>query len=212
MIRPGHRDGARDAFPHFHTTVRALALPGARRHARPRLVLAQKGGLAERSRLTVDHLSSAPCFADWVLGGWAAAGITTLSAGNRVNLSVQGNPSSSGKTDRPNLLRDPRLSRDQRSLDRWFDTDAFQRQPNYTFGNAPRNAIEAPGIVNFDLALFKLFRVAERVELQFRAEAFNAMNTPNFGKPGAQLGASGFGVISSADDSRTLQFGLKLRF
>ena len=157
-------------------------------------------------------LAGAPRPADWVLGGWAAAGITSLSAGNRVNPSVQGNPSNTGQTDRPNLIRDPRLPRSQRSLARWFDTEAFVRQANYTFGNAPRNAIEAPGLVNFDLALYKLFRLAERAELQFRAEAFNAFNTPHFGNPGNQLGASAFGVISSADDSRTLQFGLKLRW
>jgi hypothetical protein len=98
------------------------------------------------------------------------------------------------------------------ALARWFDTEAFVRQPNYTFGNAPRNAIETPGVVNFDLAVYKVFRPAERAELQFRAEAFNALNTPHFGNPGAQLGTSSFGVISSSDDSRTLQFGLKLRW
>jgi hypothetical protein len=157
-------------------------------------------------------LAAAPRLADWVLGGWAAAGITTLSAGNRVNSSVQGNPSNTGQADRPDLLRDPRLPRSQRTLARWFDTDAFVRQANYTFGNAPRNAIEAPGVVNFDLALYKLFRLAERAEFQFRAEAFNAFNTPHFGNPGSQLGTSAFGVISSADDSRTMQFGLKLRW
>ncbi len=157
-------------------------------------------------------LSGASRLADHALGGWAIAGITTLSPGDRVNVSVQGNPSNNGQTDRPNMIQDAKLSGSQRTLARWFDTDAFVRQANFTFGNAPRNAVESPGLVNFDLAIYKQFDLVERVNLQFRAEAFNAWNTPHFGNPGGQLGASGFGVISGAGDGRTLQFGLKLRW
>jgi hypothetical protein len=157
-------------------------------------------------------LSGASRLADLALGGWAIAGITTLSPGDRVNVSVQGNPSNNGQTDRPNMIRDAALPRSQRTLGRWFDTDAFVRQANFTFGNAPRNAVESPGLVNFDLAVYKQFELVERVNLQFRAEAFNALNTPHFGNPGNQLGPSGFGVISGAGDGRTLQFGLKLRW
>jgi hypothetical protein len=157
-------------------------------------------------------LSNAGRAVDALLGGWAVAGITTFSSGDRVNVSVQGNPSNTGQTDRPDRIRDPRLSRSQRALDRFFDTGAFARQAAFTFGNAPRNALEAPGLVNFDVAVYKQFAVTEQVSAQFRAESFNFTNTPPFGSPGAQLGSSGFGVISSAGDGRTVQFGLKLRW
>jgi len=157
-------------------------------------------------------LSGASRLAELTLGGWAIAGITTLSSGDRVNVSVQGNPSNAGQTDRPNMIRDAKLPRSQRTLGRWFDTGAFVRQPNFTFGNAPRNAVESPGLVNFDFAVYKQFEPVEKVSLQVRAEAFNALNTPHFGNPGNQLGTSSFGVISGAGAGRTLQFGLKLRW
>jgi hypothetical protein len=157
-------------------------------------------------------LSGASRWTNAALGGWAVAGITTLSSGDRVNLSVQGAPSNAGQVDRPNQIRDAALPRGERTLARWFDTGAFVRQPNFTFGNAPRNAVESPGTVNFDMAVYKAFRIAESVSLQFRMESFNAMNTPHFGNPGNQLGTPAFGVISGAGDARSLQFGLKLRW
>jgi hypothetical protein len=157
-------------------------------------------------------LSGASRITDAFLGGWAVAGISAFSTGDRLNLAVQGNPSNAGQVDRPNQIRDARLPRSERTLDRWFDTAAFVRQPNFTFGNAPRNAVESPGLVSFDLAVYKVFQVIESMDLQFRAEAFNAMNTPHFGNPGNQLGASNFGVISGASDARTVQLGLKLRW
>jgi len=149
---------------------------------------------------------------DLALGGWAVAGITTFSTGDRVNLTVQGNPANTGQVDRPNQIRDARLPRGERTLDRWFDTGSFVRQANFTIGNAPRNAVESPGVIHFDLAVYKAIQIVEKLDLQFRAEAFNAMNTPHFGNPGNQLGAGTFGVISGAGDGRTVQFGLKLRW
>jgi hypothetical protein len=72
--------------------------------------------------------------------------------------------------------------------------------------------LEAPGLVNFDLAIYKQFRVTESKHFQFRAEAFNAFNTPSFSPPNAQVGNPSFGVISSAGRPRNLQFGLKFIF
>jgi hypothetical protein len=69
--------------------------------------------------------------------------------------------------------------------------------------------------VNFDLALSKNFPINERVRLDFRAEAFNLMNTPAFSFPGATVGTAQFGVISSTlpgTDARQIQFALKLYF
>ena len=49
------------------------------------------------------------------------------------------------------------------------------------FGNAGRNNIRAPRFFNTDLGLFRTFAIKERVNLQFRAEALNVFNHPNFG-------------------------------
>ena len=65
-------------------------------------------------------------------------------------------------------------------------------------------------MVNLDLAIYKEFRVMERERLQFRAEAFDATNTPHFGVPNATLGDPTFGQINGAGEGRDLQFGLKL--
>jgi hypothetical protein len=149
---------------------------------------------------------------DALIGGWAAAGIVTLSSGLRVNLTVNGNPANTGTPNRPNVVGDWRLSADERSLDRWFNTQAFAINPAFTFGNAGRNIVDGPGLVNFDLAAYKSFRFTEDIRLQFRAEAFNATNTPYFGSPNTVVGTPALGQISSAGRPRNLQFGLKLIF
>jgi len=158
------------------------------------------------------YLGNAHRLADALLGGWAMGGITTLSSGRLVNLSVQGNPSNTGNPDRPEVVGKWKLGRDERSLDRWFNTAAFMRNAAFTFGNAGRNLLEGPGDVTFDLALYKSFVVREGMRVQFRAEAFNAMNTPQFGVPNAQVGNPNFGTIGGAGRPRNLQFGLKLVF
>ena len=147
-----------------------------------------------------------------LFGGWTIASIVTFSSGGRANLSVRGNPANTGTSNRPNVLTDWRLDSGTRSLDRWFDTGAFERNAAYTYGNAARNLIEAPGLVNMDLAVYKAFSITEDLTVQFRAEAFNASNTPAFARPNTQFGNPAFGQIGSAGRPRNLQFGLKVIF
>ena len=149
---------------------------------------------------------------DALLGGWTLASIVSLSSGGRGNLSVRGNPANTGTGNRPNWLREWRLGSGTRSLDRWFDTDAFERNQPYTYGNAARNLIEAPSLVNVDLAIYKAFSITESITVQFRAEAFNVSNTPAFGRPNTQVGNRNFGQIGGAGRPRNLQFGLKVIF
>jgi len=140
-------------------------------------------------------------------------GILTMSSGRLVNIGVQGNPSNTNTPNRPDATGiAPKLSKSERSLERWFNTDAFARNAPYTFGNVSRNPVEAAGSVNMDFALYKAFLSSESRSLQFRAEFFNFTNTPHFGAPGATLGTGQFGVISGAGDARIIQFGLKFYF
>jgi len=97
----------------------------------------------------------------------------------------------------------------------WFDRVAFAPQPLGSLGTTARNSIYGPSFRHFDASLFKDFDLTERLKLQFRAEAFNVTNTPNFGQPGSTLGTSIFGVISSLRTNaqpRQLQLALRLSF
>ncbi len=96
-----------------------------------------------------------------------------------------------------------------------FDVTAFTAPEPFTYGNSGRNLsdVRGPGLVNLDFSLFKTFALGERARLQFRAEAFNASNTPVFALPNQTLGNLAFGSISSQqNDPRQVQLALKLNF
>ena len=82
------------------------------------------------------------------------------------------------------MIRDPNLPAGDRRLDRWFDTAAFARPPNFRFGNQGVNIPRADGLTNLDFSLLWNFSFSEERKLQFRAESFNTTNTAWFGIPG----------------------------
>ncbi|MBZ5620879.1 MAG: hypothetical protein LAQ69_19440 [Acidobacteriia bacterium] len=112
---------------------------------------------------------------------------------------------------RPDVVRNPNLSPDRRSVTRWFDTDAFSQPAPYTFGNEGVGIIRAPRWINSDLALLRNFAVTEHARLQLRGEFFNAFNHTNLNPPRPAFGSS-FGVISSAGPARQIQVGGRLLF
>jgi hypothetical protein len=161
-------------------------------------------------------MNSAPAVINAILGGWSVGGIVTLTSGRMVNIGVQGDPANvgPGAAVRPDVVpgQDPNLSSSERSLARWFNTDAFVRQTGFRFGTAGRNLVVAPDRRNLDLAIYKAFRFGESRSLQLRGEFFNATNTPSFGAPGNSLGTPQFGVINSAGDARIAQVAAKIYF
>jgi hypothetical protein len=95
---------------------------------------------------------------------------------------------------------------------------AFVRQAT-GFGNAGRNILRSPGFEDIDFSIAKTTAIKERASLQFRAEAFNLFNHPNFGQPVNNLASSAFKQILATrtargdlGSSRQLQLGLKLIF
>jgi hypothetical protein len=94
----------------------------------------------------------------------------------------------------------------------WFNTAAFVLPTQNTFGTAGRNVVTGPGLESLDLSLQKEGAIYERLKLQFRLDCYNSLNHANFDLPGRIFGAANFGVISSAEDPRELQFALKLMF
>jgi len=157
-------------------------------------------------------------FAKNVLGGWQLNGIFQYQTG--FPFSVWDNSGSiTYLQERPTVTCDPnavsRPSNDQiLGGATWFDTSCFQRRAladTYQPSNQGRNTVRGPGFSQTDLSLFKNFEVG-RATLQLRLEAFNVFNQVKFGRPNFIIGTPTFGQITSAEDGRLLQLGVKLLF
>jgi hypothetical protein len=149
-----------------------------------------------------------------IMGGWTVGSIVAMQSGGPFTVTMQTNTTNAFSAGglRANLLRDPNLPPEERRIERWFDTEAFQAPPQFAFGNAGRGILRADGRVAFDFSINKNFTFGEKRYVQFRTELFNAINHPDFGPPAHSMGAAGFGSVTAATDSRTVQFGLRVVF
>ncbi len=142
-------------------------------------------------------------------GGWRVNGILSAYSGNVIAVTANA-PLYGGS--RPNLIGDPGMAHP--TVNAWLNKNAFQAIPAYTFGNAPRNLPRTftQPTVNLDASVTKTLTFQDRYKAEFRAEAFNALNSTTFGSPGSVFGNADFGVISSLRSGtapRVLQFGIK---
>jgi hypothetical protein len=154
---------------------------------------------------------------DLVFGGWQLTGIHVLQSGLALTATLGGSTVlnlGGERRARPNLVGDPELPESERTVARWFNTDAFAAfSPSpQAFGNAGVGIMRGPGLANFDFTLAKNFPLGDRRTIQFRTEFFNAFNHANFGPPNIARESSGFGQILSAATARVIQFGLKFYF
>ncbi len=147
-----------------------------------------------------------------ILGGWQIAGITMFQSGMPTGISVPGDLSGTGEGARPVWVSNPNLPKNQRTLRRYFNTEAVARPEASTWGNLGRNVLLRPGINNWDMAFSKNFTVTEALRLQFRCEMFNAFNHPQFTAISTTVGAGNFGYVTGARAQRMLQFGLRLDY
>lgn len=149
-----------------------------------------------------------------IVGNWKVSGIWTLSTGEHFTpgLAAAVSNSAGGGGDRPHRLRDGNLPAGERTIDRWFDIAAFGAPPQFSFGNAGRGFLEAPGNFNFDLGVHRNFRLRERARLSYRWEMFNAFNRANFAGPNAAIGNPVAGQISGTAPARIMQMALKIGF
>jgi len=138
-----------------------------------------------------------------VLYGWQANSIITLQTGTPFSVF--------GGAGRAKLTGDPEIG--DRTADRWFNTQAFTTSANAS-EQSPRNLLSGPGIANVDASLFRKFRITERFGAEFRAEAFNLFNHPQFGTPNIFCCGGDFGRITTTrlNSERQIQFGLRLFF
>jgi hypothetical protein len=148
-----------------------------------------------------------------LLGGWQVNTSTVWQAGRAYGVSNATERANTGGGDRPNQIGDPVLPSDERTVDRWFNTAAFQAQPQFTFGNAPNFIDYGPPQRRLDLSFFKEFGLGSARRLQFRYEIYNVTNTPSFNNPASALGNANFGrITSTVGVPRQMQFALKYLF
>jgi hypothetical protein len=193
------------------------------RNMPPNLEKALTTGLAGRRLvLTVDYqlpFGTGKPFArrgipSRVVGGWSFQGIATLQDGPWFTIFLPGDALDTGSqfSQFPNRVCNPNLATAARTPNYWFNTACFAVPTGLTYGNAGRSTVLGPGILNMDLALHKDFHLHEGQAVQFRAEAFNFANHPNFQTPGNNFGTPSFGIVGEATDPRQIQFALKYMF
>ena len=148
-----------------------------------------------------------------LFGGWAVEGILQLQTGRPRNVVTGTDTANVGKYQgRADVVADPTLPADQRSVNRWFNTAAFVMPKQYTFGNSGANTVRSDGREIVDVSVAKKFQFVEKQYLEFRTEFFNVPNVINFGDPNTTLTSPTFGKITSATSARQIQFALRYSF
>jgi hypothetical protein len=102
--------------------------------------------------------------------------------------------------------------RGPKTKDEWFNTNAFAAPPPGFYGNAETGSIPGPGVINFDMALYKTFKIGEHSGFQFRSEFFNIFNHTNFSAVATGVGSGNYGQVTSALDPRILELALRFDF
>ncbi|MDE0124977.1 MAG: TonB-dependent receptor [Bryobacterales bacterium] len=163
-------------------------------------------------------LGNAPAAVDQILGGWKINALLTLTDGYPFSPSGP-NTLNIGEGTRPDRIADGNLPPSERTIRRWFDTDAFVAPGFRQFGNSGRNVLFGPGTKLANISLHKNFSVSEGKRLQFRAEFFNVTNTPHFNNPNSNIRSPARGRITRAGSEnrfqrtqRLVQFGLRFVF
>ncbi|MFN0169032.1 MAG: carboxypeptidase regulatory-like domain-containing protein [Bryobacteraceae bacterium] len=152
---------------------------------------------------------------DALLGGWQVSSILTLQAGSPFTFRAGRDIANTGRDDDRPLSTgvNAKLPGGQADPQRWFDTRQFALAPIGTFGNVGRSTGVSAGIISWDFSTVKNIRLWESHSLQFRFEAFNFGNHPNWGFPDSIFTSGSFGRITSTrTDMRSLQFALKYLF
>jgi hypothetical protein len=192
----------------------------------------------QRHVLTASWVYDIPFFnvTGWkqsVLGGWQYSGIFVAQSGTPFSVidgvfsdsAGLGNGNSAGSfadlVGNPHQISGPIFSSDPSIKGPLlFNPDAFAETTGLTQGSSGRNVLNNPGRWNFDMAMYKNFKLNERFNLEFRTEAFNVFNHTQWvagsiasgGGIQNSLGSDNFLRPTAAHDPRILQFALKLGF
>ncbi len=143
-----------------------------------------------------------------IAGGWQIGAIFTAQGGPALGF---GNALLTG------TLSDIPLSGDERTIDRWVNTSAFNRTSsqqlsyNYVTLSSRLSGVRAPGLNLWNGTLMKTVTVAERFRVQLKADVANMFNHPNFASPNTSPTSTAFGKITAMYSySRIIQLGAKV--
>ena len=158
---------------------------------------------------------------DQVVGGWRLSTIVRLADGLPLQFtSSNGNGSFGYVVQRPNVTSLVALGTvpGGKSIDHWFNTDTSvsSRPAAFTLGNAPRYAgnIRTGATDDTDFLLSKAWKYREHYRLQFRAEAYNFTNTPQYGRANTNRASGNYGKVTNTFNvgPRNIQLAMRLDF
>ncbi len=142
-----------------------------------------------------------------LIGGWSLATLSVLESGFAFTPGLA--TGDQGLAIRPDQAAPVRLLKNK---SQWFDPASFTAPANGFYGDARPGSIRGPREISFNVAGYKTFPIVERLSLQFRAEAFNFLNHPNFGNVDTALGSGTYGRVTSSLDPRELEFSARVIF
>lgn len=149
---------------------------------------------------------------------WRGTLVYQVQSGFPMTISVFGDTANAGTVVgenpiRANLTGEKIFSSGTRGAATWFNPNAFVAPAAYTFGNSSRNSVYGPGLQTMDLGLVRGFKLAERAQLETRAEFFNALNHTNLGTPNRFVNTASFGSITEVTTpGREIQLSARLSF
>jgi hypothetical protein len=151
-----------------------------------------------------------------VFGDWQWSGNWTIASGLPFTPHLLGDAAEIDRgtngTLRPDVVPGQPMTVPNPSIGEWFNTAAFVAPPAQQYGSARRNSIIGPGSLLFDMAFTKTFPLKESRVLEFRAQATNIFNTPQYTTIDTQLGSPTFGRVTGVGGMRAFTFTARLRF
>jgi hypothetical protein len=152
-------------------------------------------------------------------GDWSVNGNVTLQTGTPFTARLGGTAANNSGTggsfsERPDQVGDPNLPRDERTLKQWFNTEAFMAPSAGRFGNASRNSIAGPGMVQVNLSVGRTIRFGpdHRRRLDIRWEMQNVFNHPNFSSIGTVVNSTNYGRVLAARAMRSMDLQIRASF
>jgi hypothetical protein len=151
-----------------------------------------------------------------IVGGWQLNGIYQAQTGFPLSVTRGAVLDIRYMTNRPDIIAGCDPNDGPKTTAQWFNTSCFTpltlAQTGERPGNAGRNSVRGPGFQRTDLSVFKNFDFATRHRIQVRIEGFNVFNQARFGQPNGTFGSATFGQITTAEEGRVIQLGLKYLF